>query len=251
MDKQVEQVKHLYEPLLPSTTTLKPVPSWGQLPMSCLHVFLLTVQDAELWKHYVWPSCRQRKHLRPAHHTDCKYETSIPLGLIRTRFAFLIEMCLITHPWQMVPPDPAETQRQQEIRRRAIARKRAREQFRSGTPEALQGRKHIDVQTGQAFLHFWYIQFTNHLLNVVGNQQFVVFWPLFFRALSRRTEWRHSGCRYWVPDWCFPGQTSDPALHTCQIWQRRWNTDRGGRGKWSKWDTVSVLNSLNIVLTKH
>ncbi|KAG8011447.1 Radial spoke head protein 3-like protein [Nibea albiflora] len=47
----------------------------------------------------------------------------------------------------MVQPDPAETQRQQEIRRRAIARKRAREQFRSGTPEALQGRKHIDVQT--------------------------------------------------------------------------------------------------------
>ncbi|TKS75463.1 Radial spoke head protein 3 -like protein A-kinase anchor protein RSPH3 [Collichthys lucidus] len=47
----------------------------------------------------------------------------------------------------MVPPDSAETQRQQEIRRRAIARKRAREQFRSGTPEALQGRKHIDVQT--------------------------------------------------------------------------------------------------------
>uniref|UniRef100_UPI0037E89CEF radial spoke head protein 3 homolog n=1 Tax=Semicossyphus pulcher TaxID=241346 RepID=UPI0037E89CEF len=44
-------------------------------------------------------------------------------------------------------PDLAEVQRQQEIRSRAIARKRAREQFRNGTPEALQGRKHIDVQT--------------------------------------------------------------------------------------------------------
>lgn len=30
-----------------------------------------------------------------------------------------------------------------------MARKRAMEQFRPRTPEALQGRKHIDVQTGQ------------------------------------------------------------------------------------------------------
>ncbi|KAM7395216.1 hypothetical protein PAMA_006802 [Pampus argenteus] len=44
-------------------------------------------------------------------------------------------------------PDPAEIQRQQEIRRRAVARKRAMEQFRARTPEALQGRKHVDVQT--------------------------------------------------------------------------------------------------------
>ncbi|KAM6992588.1 radial spoke head protein 3 homolog [Tautogolabrus adspersus] len=44
-------------------------------------------------------------------------------------------------------PDLAEIQRQQDIRRRAIARKRAQEQFKPKTPEALQGRKHIDVQT--------------------------------------------------------------------------------------------------------
>ncbi|XP_035534826.1 radial spoke head protein 3 homolog [Morone saxatilis] len=44
-------------------------------------------------------------------------------------------------------PDAVEIQRQQETRRRAVARKRAREQFRPRTPEALQGRKHIDVQT--------------------------------------------------------------------------------------------------------
>ncbi|XP_047429959.1 radial spoke head protein 3 homolog [Mugil cephalus] len=44
-------------------------------------------------------------------------------------------------------PDPAEIQRQQAIRRRNIARRRAREQLRPKTPEALQGRKHIDVQT--------------------------------------------------------------------------------------------------------
>ncbi|XP_070705838.1 radial spoke head protein 3 homolog [Pempheris klunzingeri] len=47
----------------------------------------------------------------------------------------------------MAQPDPVEIQRQQEIRRRAAARKRAREQFRPRTPEALQGRKHVDIQT--------------------------------------------------------------------------------------------------------
>ncbi|XP_042359675.1 radial spoke head protein 3 homolog [Plectropomus leopardus] len=44
-------------------------------------------------------------------------------------------------------PDPVEAQRQREIRRRAIARKRAREQLKPRTPEAVQGRTHIDVQT--------------------------------------------------------------------------------------------------------
>ncbi|XP_038824720.1 radial spoke head protein 3 homolog [Salvelinus namaycush] len=44
-------------------------------------------------------------------------------------------------------PDPIEVQRQQESRRRSVARKRAMEQFRPRTPEALEGRKHIDVQT--------------------------------------------------------------------------------------------------------
>ncbi|XP_035000041.2 radial spoke head protein 3 homolog B [Hippoglossus stenolepis] len=44
-------------------------------------------------------------------------------------------------------PDPAEIQRQQEIRRKSIALKRAQEQCRAKTPEAVQGRKHIDVQT--------------------------------------------------------------------------------------------------------
>ncbi|XP_072516665.1 radial spoke head protein 3 homolog [Salminus brasiliensis] len=44
-------------------------------------------------------------------------------------------------------PDPAEIQRLQEAKRRALARKRAKEQFHSGTPDALEGRKHTDVQT--------------------------------------------------------------------------------------------------------
>ncbi|XP_034096049.1 radial spoke head protein 3 homolog [Gymnodraco acuticeps] len=56
-----------------------------------------------------------------------------------------------TYAQQIIPttalPDPVEVQRQQEIRRRTVAAKRAREQCRTRTPEALQGRKHIDVQT--------------------------------------------------------------------------------------------------------
>ncbi|XP_010786467.1 radial spoke head protein 3 homolog, partial [Notothenia coriiceps] len=56
-----------------------------------------------------------------------------------------------TYAQQIIPttalPDPVEVQRQQETRRRTVAAKRAREQCRTRTPEALQGRKHIDVQT--------------------------------------------------------------------------------------------------------
>ncbi|KAG9344649.1 hypothetical protein JZ751_010334 [Albula glossodonta] len=43
--------------------------------------------------------------------------------------------------------DPIEIQRQQEARRRAIAHKRAKAHFRIKTPEAVEGRQHIDVQT--------------------------------------------------------------------------------------------------------
>ncbi|KAI4901468.1 hypothetical protein NFI96_014939, partial [Prochilodus magdalenae] len=44
-------------------------------------------------------------------------------------------------------PDLIEIQRQQEAGRRAMAKKRAKEQIHSRTPDALQGRKHTDVQT--------------------------------------------------------------------------------------------------------
>nr|XP_014353288.1 PREDICTED: radial spoke head protein 3 homolog [Latimeria chalumnae] len=44
-------------------------------------------------------------------------------------------------------PDPIEIQRQQEARRRAVARKRAKEQLRPRTPEPVEGRKHVNVQT--------------------------------------------------------------------------------------------------------
>lgn len=44
-------------------------------------------------------------------------------------------------------PDPIEIQRHQEARRRAIAKKRAKQQLRTKSPEPVEGRKHIDVQT--------------------------------------------------------------------------------------------------------
>ncbi|XP_012676418.1 radial spoke head protein 3 homolog [Clupea harengus] len=44
-------------------------------------------------------------------------------------------------------PDPVEIQRQLEARRRTQARKRAKEHFRPRTPEPLEGRKHMNVQT--------------------------------------------------------------------------------------------------------
>lgn len=44
-------------------------------------------------------------------------------------------------------PDPIELQRLQEQRRRALARRRAKEQARRHTPEPIEGRKHIPVQT--------------------------------------------------------------------------------------------------------
>jgi len=44
-------------------------------------------------------------------------------------------------------PDPIEIQKQQEVRRRALARKRATDQLKPRTPEPIEGRKHMDVQT--------------------------------------------------------------------------------------------------------
>lgn len=49
--------------------------------------------------------------------------------------------------FQSAQPDPIEIQRQQESRRRVIARKRAKQQLRPKSPDPVEGRKHIDVQT--------------------------------------------------------------------------------------------------------
>jgi len=49
---------------------------------------------------------------------------------------------------QSAGPDPVELQRQQEVRRRAQAKRRAQQQImRVRTPEAVEGRQHVDVQT--------------------------------------------------------------------------------------------------------
>ncbi|XP_073470302.1 radial spoke head protein 3 homolog [Aquarana catesbeiana] len=44
-------------------------------------------------------------------------------------------------------PDPVEIQRAQEARRRALAKKRAKDLLRPRTPEPVEGRKNIEVQT--------------------------------------------------------------------------------------------------------
>ncbi|XP_008048140.1 radial spoke head protein 3 homolog [Carlito syrichta] len=44
-------------------------------------------------------------------------------------------------------PDPLQLQKQQEAKRRALARKRTQEQLRPRTPEPVEGRRHVDVQT--------------------------------------------------------------------------------------------------------
>ncbi|XP_034977029.1 radial spoke head protein 3 homolog B-like [Zootoca vivipara] len=49
-------------------------------------------------------------------------------------------------PWSS-EPDPLELQRQREAQRKALARRRARDQLRTRTPEPLEGRRHVDVQT--------------------------------------------------------------------------------------------------------
>lgn len=48
---------------------------------------------------------------------------------------------------QSSQPDPLELQRQQESRRRALARRRARNTLRSCSPPPVDGRRHTEVQT--------------------------------------------------------------------------------------------------------
>jgi hypothetical protein len=48
---------------------------------------------------------------------------------------------------QHAQPDPIEVQRQQEAKRRALARRKAREQIRTRTPEPVHDRRNVDVQT--------------------------------------------------------------------------------------------------------
>lgn len=68
-------------------------------------------------------------------------------SLIKTTFCLTCPSLLWLNVFQSSQPDPLELQRQQESRRRALARKRAREQFKPRSPEPVEGRKHIEVQT--------------------------------------------------------------------------------------------------------
>ncbi|EHB07031.1 Radial spoke head protein 3-like protein [Heterocephalus glaber] len=44
-------------------------------------------------------------------------------------------------------PDPVDLQRQQQAKKKALAKKQAQDQFKPRTPEPVEGRKHVDVQT--------------------------------------------------------------------------------------------------------
>ena len=84
---------------------------------------------------------------------SCNFEISLKPGYETAVVAFKFihaHACLNIPPSplsQSSQPDPLELQRQQESRRRAVARRRAREQLRPRSPEAVEGRRHVDVQT--------------------------------------------------------------------------------------------------------
>ncbi|XP_063145578.1 radial spoke head protein 3 homolog B-like [Candoia aspera] len=73
----------------------------------------------------------------PVHYANLMYERRVVRG---NTYA------LHVLPWSS-EPDPLELQRQREAHRKMLARKRAKEQLRTGTPEPLEGRRHVDVQT--------------------------------------------------------------------------------------------------------
>lgn len=140
-----------------------------------------------------------------------------------------LKMCNIVNPWKRDKSDPAEIEEPPGNKQRAL-QKQTMGRCRSLTPEAVQGRAHIDVQTGNTsswttspHLHLWWIKFT-----LVKSNLFL------FRALSGGIEQCHRDFKHWLSNWCFPGQTSKPTLHPCKNRQRCWNADRGGGGRGSK-----------------
>ncbi|XP_053228721.1 radial spoke head protein 3 homolog B-like [Podarcis raffonei] len=73
----------------------------------------------------------------PYHYANLMYERRVVRG---NTYALHIL------PWSS-EPDPLELQRQREAQRKALARRRARDQLQTRTPEPLEGRRHVDVQT--------------------------------------------------------------------------------------------------------
>ncbi|XP_060089063.1 radial spoke head protein 3 homolog B-like [Heteronotia binoei] len=73
----------------------------------------------------------------PIHYANLMYERRVVRG---NTYA------LHVLPWSG-EPDPVELQKQREAHRKALARKRAKEQLQTRTPDPLEGRRHISVQT--------------------------------------------------------------------------------------------------------
>ncbi|XP_028391706.1 radial spoke head protein 3 homolog B-like [Dendronephthya gigantea] len=89
---------------------------------------------------------KQRKKYRD--HDAFENEGSLPYGNIMYDRRIIRGNTYAQHTLPAsAQPDPIDVQRQQEARRRAIARKRAKKQLIPKSPEPVEGRKHIDVQT--------------------------------------------------------------------------------------------------------
>lgn len=75
------------------------------------------------------------------------YALTYPTGVSHYLLLHLTLIKTLSTILQASKPDPLEQQRNQEARRRAQARRRAKEQMRVRSPDPVEGRKHIDVQT--------------------------------------------------------------------------------------------------------
>lgn len=73
------------------------------------------------------------------------------------------------YPSQPGQPDPVELQRKQQAKKKALAKKRAQEQLKPRTPEPVEGRKHVDVQTGKWLCH-WHCASLSCLCLVIFNK---------------------------------------------------------------------------------
>uniref|UniRef100_A0A8C3TB15 Radial spoke head 3 n=1 Tax=Chelydra serpentina TaxID=8475 RepID=A0A8C3TB15_CHESE len=83
------------------------------------------------------PARRRYREEEPVRYANLMYDRRVVRGNTYALHAL---------PW-VGSPDPLEIQRQREAHRKALARKRAKEQHQSRTPEPVEGRKHVDVQT--------------------------------------------------------------------------------------------------------
>ncbi|PWA27414.1 hypothetical protein CCH79_00000474, partial [Gambusia affinis] len=88
--------------------------------------------------------------------------------------------------------DPGMQQRQQAYRRRALARKQAKDQLKTKTPEAIQGRQHVEVQTGETL---WLKSFSHVLLNPANKLLSLLFPDSFLEELSNIIQVNEIDCQ--------------------------------------------------------